>query len=41
MLGEVALDLATFVFFAVLVPAALYGLWLISCDLFDRWWWHR
>ena len=45
MLGEAALDVATFVMFAVLIPAALCGIWLIvaiACDeLLDRWWGHR
>ena len=38
MAGEVALDAATFVLFAVIIPAALYGAWLLVIRLTDRWW---
>lgn len=38
MLAEVALDMGTFVFFAVIVPAAMYGSWLLIVRLTDRWW---
>lgn len=33
MLGEVALELATFVVFAVIIPAAGYYVWLITLRL--------
>ena len=38
MLGEAALDVGTFIVFAVVMPAALYGAWLLVVRLTDRWW---
>jgi hypothetical protein len=33
VLGEVALEVGTFVLFAVVIPAALYGAWLLALRL--------